>query len=104
MDERPIFEPMPAEFKTACDGRAGLVKVTFVGPPHAGRALYIDEPDLPSVIYTTGTSDRFEWWTEPVHEAMAKVPAGADHVRHELRVAEDTREPTFVSSRVSSGS
>jgi hypothetical protein len=104
MDERPIFEPMPAEFKTACDGRAGLVKVTFVGPPHAGHALYIDEPDLPGVIYTTGTSDRFEWWTEPVHEAMAKVPAGADHVRHELRVAEDTREPTFVSSRVSSGS
>jgi hypothetical protein len=94
-------EPQPGEFKTACDGRGGLVRVRLVGPPHAGRSLYIDELDLPSVIWTTGTPERFEWWTERQHEHLARLPAGSDAaappVRHRLVVPDETREPVFKS-------
>ena len=105
MDERPrhLDESQPADFKIACDGHSGLVRVRFVGAPHAGRSLYIDEDDLPAVIYTTGTADQFEWWPERVHgrmqELRAAAPQAAPPVRHVLQVAEDTREPTFRSEQ-----
>ncbi len=105
MDERPRFpdESRPADWKTALDGQGGLVQVRLVGPPHDGRSLFMDEHDLPSVIYTTGTPDRFEWWTERAQEAMVHLPAGSDPaappVRHVLRVAEESRVPTFESER-----
>jgi hypothetical protein len=109
VDERPRSpgESQPADFKTACDGTGGLVRVRFVGPPHEGRSLYIDELDLPAVIYTTGTADHFEWWDERIHLRMQalRAEAGADAVlvappvRHTLVVPEDTREPVFQSER-----
>jgi len=103
MDERPgnADESQPGDFKSACDGRGGLVRVRFVGPPHEGRSLYMDELDLPAVIYTTGTAAPFEWWDERIHLRMQDLQAGAPPaaapVRHTLQVAEDTREPTFRS-------
>lgn len=103
MDERPrqFDESQPADFKTACDGRGGLVRVRFVGPPHEGRALYMDEEDLPAAIYTTGTADPFEWWNERIHgrmqELLARSEMAAAPVRHVLQVDNDTREPTFRS-------
>ena len=109
MDERPgnVDETQPGDFKTACDGHGGLVRVRFVGPPHEGRSLYIDELDLPDVIYTTGTPAPFEWWNERIHPRMQELRAGAPPspppVRHTLRVAEDTREPTFHSERAAGG-
>jgi hypothetical protein len=109
VDERPghVDESQPGDFKTACDGHGGLVRVRFVGPPHEGRSLYIDELDLPDVIYTTGTSAPFEWWNERIHPRMealrAGAPPAAPPVRHTLRVAEDTREPTFHSERAAAG-
>ena len=109
MDERPgnVDESQPGDFKTACDGHGGLVRVRFVGPPHEGRSLYIDELDLPDVIYTTGTPAPFEWWNERIHPRMQALRAGAPPspppVRHTLRVAEDTREPTFHSERAAGG-
>ena len=109
MDERPRSpdESQPADFKTACDGTGGLVRVRFVGPPHGGRSLYIDELDLPAVIYTTGTADQFEWWNERIHPRMealraevgAEGAAAVPPVRHILVVPEDTREPVFESER-----
>ncbi len=108
MDERPTSfdESKPADFKTACDGLGGLVRVRFVGPPHEGRSLYIDELDLPPVIYTTGTAEPFEWWNERIHdrmlELMARAEPAAPPVRHALHVADDTREPTFRSEALAS--
>jgi hypothetical protein len=109
MDERPGSpdESQPADFKMACDGTGGLVRVRFVAPPHEGRSLYIDELDLPAVIYTTGTADQFEWWDERIHPRMQalRAQAGADavqaapSVRHVLVVPEDTRQPVFQSER-----
>ena len=105
MDERPHHpdESRPAEYKVACDGQAGLVRVPFVGPPHEGRSLYIDEPDLPSAIWTSGRPDRFEWWHEHNHTKMIRTAVGSDSgyppVRYVLRVPEDTREPLFESER-----
>jgi hypothetical protein len=65
--------------------------------------LYIDELDLPGVIYTTGTADPFEWWNERIHprmqELQAGAPPGSPPVRHTLHVVEGTREPTFRSER-----
>lgn len=104
MDERPRFpdESQPADYKTACDGRGGLVRVRFVGGPHAGRSLFIDEHDLPDVIYTSGEGRPFEWWTERNQAAMMAGPMGQDRaappVRHELRILDETREPQFVAS------
>ncbi len=103
MDERPTSfdESKPADFKTACDGTGGLIRVRFEGPPHEGRSLYMDELDLPAAIYTTGTAEPFEWWNERIHdrmlELMARAEPTAPPVRHTLHVADDTREPTFRS-------
>jgi hypothetical protein len=101
VDERPRFtdESQPGEFKTACDGQGGLVRVRLTGGPHAGRSLYIDEHDLPPAIYTTGAGRRFEWWPERNQAYYATLPLGRDPdappVRHELRVPDDTHEPVF---------
>jgi hypothetical protein len=101
VDERPRFadESQPAEFKTAFDGRGGLIQVRLVGGPHAGRSLYIDELDLPPAIYTSGAGRRFEWWPERNQAYFATLPVGRDPdappVRHELRVPDETREPVF---------
>jgi len=102
MDERPRFadESQPANFKTACDGGGGLVRVRLVGPPHDGRALYIDELDLPAVIYTTTTPEYFEWWPERTQRAREEAGGAATRQagrRHILRIAEDSRIPTFES-------
>ena len=105
MDDWPRHadEPQPGEFKTACDGTGGLVRVRLIGPPHEGRSLYMDELDLPSAIWTTATPGRFEWWTDRQHEAMRRLPIGSDPsappVRHALVVADDTRQPVFQSER-----
>ena len=104
MDERPRFadESSPANFKTACDGAGGLVRVRLQGGPHDGRSLYIDELDLQPAIYTSGAGRRFEWWAERIQPMMAELPIGMDPeappVRYELVVPEDTREPAFVAA------
>ena len=94
-------ESNPAEYKTACDGTGGLVRVRFVDSPHAGRSLYIDELELPKVIYTAAGNRPFEWWTDSTHELMRNLPAGSDPdalpVRHALRVPAETRQPVFVA-------
>ena len=96
------FEPMPAEFKTVSDGRGGLIKVTLVGEPHDGRALYIDELDLPSEIWTTPAGRPFEWWPPAVREVMERTAVGSDPatppVQYILRIPDDTREPQYVSA------
>jgi len=108
MDERPghVDESKPGDYKTACDGTGGLVRVRFVGPPHEGRSLYIDELDLPGAIYTTGVSEPFEWWSERIHDRMlelrARARSAAPPVRHTLHVADGTREPTFRSEAIAS--
>jgi hypothetical protein len=95
-------EPAPAEFKTVADGRGGLIKVTLVGEPHDGRALYIDELDLPPEIWTTPGGRPFEWWPPSVKEAMERTPVGSDPkappIHYILRIPDDTREPLYVSA------
>lgn len=95
-------EPNPAEYKTACNGEGGLVRIRFLDSPHAGRSLYMDELEMPEVIYTSAGDRRFEWWTERTHELMRTLPAGSDPeappVRHELRVDGETRQPTYVAA------
>ena len=95
-------ESHPAEYKTACDGAGGLIRVRFLDSPHAGRSLYMDEIDLPAVIYTAASGRPFEWWTERIHEHMRTLPAGSDPaappVRHELRVDAATRQPAYVAA------
>ena len=95
------FQPRPAEFKTRLDGQGGLVRVRFVGEPHDGRELYIDEMELPSEIYATSGGRAFEWWPGTLHEAMARTATGGDPaappMRYVLTVDEDTQEPLFVA-------
>lgn len=99
MDEP--FEPKPAEFKTVADGRGGLIKAVLIGEPHAGRALYIDELDLPEVIWTTPAGRPFEWWPPGVADVMATTAVASDPaappVRYILRIPDDTREPLYLS-------
>jgi hypothetical protein len=93
--------PRPAEFKTRVDGRGGLIKVTLAGEPHDGHALYIDELDLPSEIWTTPAGMRFEWWPPGVKDVMDRTAVGSDPtappVHYTLRIPEDTGEPLYVS-------
>lgn len=99
-DDTP-FQPHPAEFKTSLDGGGGLVRVRFVGEPHDGRELYIDEMELPTEIYATSGQNRFEWWPGTLHEAMSQTATGSDPasppVRYVLEVDDDTHEPLFVA-------
>ena len=95
------FRPKPAEFKTSLDGGGGLVRVRFVGKPHDGRELYIDEMDLPAEIYATSGNHPFEWWPGSLQETMAHTATGSDPaappIRYVLTVDEETREPLFVA-------
>lgn len=101
MTDEPL-PSKPAEFKTRVDGRGGLIRVTFVGEPHDGRALYIDELDLPAEIHTTPAGRPFEWWPPGVDEVMARTAVGSDPdappVRHILRIPDDTGEPVYISA------
>ena len=95
------FLPRPAEFKTRSDGRGGLIKVTLAGEPHDGRALYIDELDLPPEIWTTPVGMAFEWWPPGVKDVMDRTAVGSNQtnppVHYTLRIPEDTGEPLYVS-------
>ena len=97
-DER--FQQRPADFKTALDGFAGLVRITLEDGLHAGRELYIDEPEVPTEIFTTPRADPFEWWPARLNEHMAATALGQDPeappIRYVLRVDETTREPRYV--------
>ena len=83
------------------DGLGGLVRIPLVGGLHAGRELYIDEPDVPTEIYTTPNREPFEWWPAELNEAMSRTAVGGDPdappTRYVLQVADDTREPRFVA-------
>ena len=98
------FQPRPADFKTSMDGTGGLVRVTLTGGLHEGRELFIDEPDVPTEIYTTPRREPFEWWPARLREAMARTALGGDPdappTRYVLRLAEDTREPRFVAEPI----
>lgn len=93
--------PRPAEFKTRVEGRGGLIKVVLVGEPHDGRALYIDELDLPPEIWTTPAGMGFQWWPPAVKDQMDRTPVGSSQtnppVHYRLRIPEDTGEPLYVS-------
>ena len=95
------LRPRPAEFKTRADGRGGLIKVTLAGEPHDGRALYIDELDLPPEIWTTPAGVAFQWWPPGVKDVMDRTAVGsnptAPPVHYTLRIPEDTGEPLYVS-------
>jgi hypothetical protein len=94
------FQPRPAEYKRSMDGLGGLVRVPLVGGLHAGRELYIDEPEVPEVIFTTPDREPFQWWPATLRDEMAATSLGSDPdrppIRYALRITEDTREPSFV--------
>lgn len=96
-----VAPPQPGEFKTKANGQGGLVRATLVGAPHDGRALYMDELELPTELWTTGTPGAFEWWRPELREVMAALPIGNDPaappVRYVLRIPDDTREPIYVA-------
>lgn len=98
-DER--FQPRPAQFKTTMDGLGGLVRLPLEGGLHAGRELYIDEPDVPAEIFTTPRREPFEWWPASLRDEMAATALGGDPnsppIRYVLDVNEATREPRFVA-------
>lgn len=100
-DERP-FQPRPAAFKTTMDGLGGLVRIPLVGGLHAGRELYIDEPDVPSEILTTPRQEPFEWWPTRLEEQMAGTALGADPaappIRYILEIDERTLQPRLVAA------
>lgn len=99
MSDEGRFQPRPANFKTTMDGLGGLVRIPLVGGLHAGRELYIDEPDVPSEILTTPQQEPFEWWPTRLEEEMAKTALGGDPasppVRYVLKVDDETREPRY---------
>jgi hypothetical protein len=101
MSEPDLSLPRPGEFKTRVEGRGGLIKVTLVGDPHDGRALYIDELDLPPEIWTTPAGMPFEWWPPGVRELMDRTAVGSNPtnppVHYRLRIPDDTGEPLYVS-------
>lgn len=109
MDDWPRHpdESNPAEYKTACDGAGGLIRIRFVDSPHSGRSLYMDELEMPKVIYTSAGNRPFEWWTASTHELMRRLPAGSDPdalpIRHALQVLEETRQPVFVAVNEEAG-
>jgi hypothetical protein len=95
------FQPRPAEYKTSMDGLGGLVRVPLVGGLHAGRELFIDEPEVPTEIFTTPRREPFEWWPATLRDEMAATSLGSDPsappIRYVLRVSDGTREPRFVA-------
>ncbi|HEX7221952.1 MAG TPA: hypothetical protein VF231_01775 [Candidatus Limnocylindrales bacterium] len=101
MTSDPEFQPKPADFKTTMDGLGGLVRLPLVDGLHAGRELYIDEPDVPTELYATARHEPFEWWPASLQDEMATTALGGDPdappIRYVLRIDEETREPSFVS-------
>ncbi|HET9457254.1 MAG TPA: hypothetical protein VFO78_07925 [Candidatus Limnocylindrales bacterium] len=96
------FQPRPADYKTVMDGLGGLVRLPLEDGPHAGRELFIDEPDVPDEIYTTPRREPFEWWPARLRDEMAATSIGGDPasppIRYVLRVNDDTREPRYVTA------
>ena len=101
MTSDPEFQPRPADFKTTMDGLGGLVRLPLVDGPHAGRELFIDEPEVPTEIYTTARGATFEWWPASLQDEMARTALGSDPVappvRYVLHITDEGREPSFVS-------
>jgi len=101
MDDSRPFQPRPAEYKSVMDGLGGLVRLPLVGGLHEGRELFIDEPDVPSEIFTSPRREPFEWWPSHLVEAMATTTLGNDPlappIRYVLRVDDETREPSFIA-------
>ncbi len=100
-DERRTLPPSTRRYKTD-DGRpGGLVRLPLEGGLHDGRELFIDEPDVPSEIFTTSASEPFEWWPRDLRETMARQRSAAIRsappIRYVLNVDDDTREPRFVA-------
>jgi len=95
------FQPRPADYKLTMDGLGGLVRVPLEGGLHDGRELFIDEPDVPTEIFTTPRREPFEWWPARLREVMAATALGGDPdappIRYVLRVADSSREPRFVA-------
>jgi hypothetical protein len=95
------FQPRPATFKTAMDGLGGLVRVPLEGGLHAGRELFIDEPDVPTEIFATPRPEPFEWWPARLQDEMATTSLGSDPssppIRYVLRVSDETLEPRYVA-------
>ena len=83
------------------DGVGGLVRVPLVGGLHEGRELFIDEPDVPTEIFTTPRAEPFEWWPATLEDAMSRTRIGGDPEappgRYVLEVDDETREPRFVA-------
>jgi hypothetical protein len=101
MNEEAPNWPRPAEFKRQADGTGGLVRAVLVGSPHDGRELFMDELELPAVIYATPDPAAFEWWPDRLHDQMRRLAIGSDPdnapVRYALRIPDDTREPQYVA-------
>lgn len=95
------FQPRPSDYKTTMDGLGGLVRVPLEGGLHAGRELFIDEPDVPSEIFTTPRREPFEWWPARLQDEMARTSLGnhpaSPPIRYVLRVDGHTQEPRFVA-------
>jgi hypothetical protein len=98
-DMRP-FQPRPAEYKTVMDGLGGLIRIPLDGGLHDGRELFIDEPEVPDVIFTTPRAEPFEWWREHLVDEMAATAVGGDPaappIRYVLEVDATTNEPRYV--------
>ena len=101
MSDEGRFQPRPANFKTTMDGLGGLVRIPLEGGLHAGRELYIDEPDVPTEILATPRAEPFEWWPTRLADEMRRTALGGDPasppIRYVLRVDDETREPRYVA-------
>ncbi|MCI0346053.1 MAG: hypothetical protein L0221_11520 [Chloroflexi bacterium] len=99
MDDQRPFQPRPEEFKSVMDGLGGLVRIPLVGGLHAGRELFIDEPEVPPEIWTSPNRETFEWWPARLREAMAATQLGNDPgaapQRYVLSIDAESREPSF---------
>jgi hypothetical protein len=95
------FQPRPAEYKRTMDGLGGLVRVPLEGGLHAGRELFIDEPEVPTAIFTTPRREPFEWWPARLRDEMAATALGSDPgappIRYVLRITDETGEPRYVA-------
>lgn len=97
-DLRP--PPRPADYKTVMDGLGGLVRIPLVGGLHAGRELFLDEPEVPDEIWTTPEREPFQWWPERLREVMAATQLGSDPAappqHYVLSIDAASREPSYT--------
>lgn len=97
-DLRP--PPRPADYKTVMDGLGGLVRIQLVGGLHAGRELFIDEPEVPVEIWTTPHKEPFQWWPERLREVMAVTELGSDPAaspqHYVLSIDAESQEPSYT--------